>query len=95
VCCALTCKNEVSGDGGQFPLMALQHPDALVVRGGRVRDVATQKTKVEGAIEDGGGAVSLTACDMQILAIHAVTIPVHWWKVLIGLIPKQKWRQRQ
>ena len=46
-----------------FPLMAL-HLDAVVVRGGTVRDVATLKTKVEEAIEDGDGPVISVFCDV-------------------------------
>jgi hypothetical protein len=44
--------------------MAL-HPDALVVRGGTVRDVETLRTKVEDAIEDGDGAVISVFCDVK------------------------------
>ena len=40
------------------------HPDALVVRGGTIRDVETLKAKVEDAIEDGDGAVISVFCDV-------------------------------
>lgn len=44
--------------------MAL-HPDALVVRAGKVRDVPTLKEKVEEAIEDGDGPVISIFCDVK------------------------------
>lgn len=44
--------------------MAL-HPDALVVRAGKVRDIETLKTKVDEAIEDGDGAVISVFCDVR------------------------------
>lgn len=48
---------------GTFPPMAL-HRDALVIRGGNVRDVEALKGKVEDAIEDGDGAVISVFCDV-------------------------------
>ena len=44
--------------------MAL-HPDALVIRGGKVRDVETLREKVDEAIEDGDGAVVSVYCDLN------------------------------
>lgn len=44
--------------------MAL-HSDALVVRAGTVRDVATLMAKVDDAIEDGDGAVISVFCDVK------------------------------
>jgi hypothetical protein len=41
------------------------HPDALVVRGGKVRDVETLKEKVDEAIEDGDGPVISVSCDVK------------------------------
>lgn len=41
------------------------HPEALVIRGGTVRDVKTLKTKIEEAIEDGDGAVISVFCDVR------------------------------
>lgn len=53
--------------------MAL-HPDALVVRGGTVRDIATLKTKVEEAIEDGDGAVISVFCDVKRTETEAMNL---------------------
>jgi hypothetical protein len=50
------------------------HPDALVVRGGTVRDVATLKTKVDEAIEDGDGAVISVFCDAKRTDTVAMTL---------------------
>lgn len=50
------------------------HPDALVVRGGTVRDVATLKTKVDEAIEDGDGAVISVFCDVNRTDTEAMTL---------------------
>jgi hypothetical protein len=44
--------------------MAL-HPDALVIRGGTIRDTAGLKRKVDMAIEDGDGPVISVFCDIQ------------------------------
>jgi hypothetical protein len=50
------------------------HPDAMVVRGGTVRDVATLKTKVDEAIEDGDGAVISVFCDVNRTDTDAMTL---------------------
>lgn len=53
--------------------MAL-HPEALVVRGGTVRDVDTLKTKVEEAVEDGDGPVISVFCDIECTDTQAVSL---------------------
>ncbi len=50
------------------------HPDALVVRAGKVRDVETLKTKVEEAIEDGDGAVISVFCDVKRTETEGMTL---------------------
>lgn len=53
--------------------MAL-HPDALVVRGGTVRDVDTLRSKIEDAIEDGDGAVISVFCDVKRTDTEAMSL---------------------
>lgn len=50
------------------------HPDALVIRAGKVRDVETLKPKVEDAIEDGYGAVISVFCDVNRTDTEAMTL---------------------
>jgi hypothetical protein len=61
------------------------HPDALVVRGGTVRDFETLNRKVDEAIKDGDGPVISVFCDvthddnggMSLLQLCAVSDVVH------------------
>jgi hypothetical protein len=53
--------------------MAL-HPDATVIRGGTVRDVAKLRTKVEEAIEDGDGPVISVFCDVKKTDTEAMSL---------------------